>query len=83
MATRVAIAIRQQNALSEIRGVLEKYDTEAGERLRKAADGDAIPSSYKQPELFDAYLAECVASLSHIIDELKTPRKRGRPKKSA
>lgn len=88
MASRSSIAARQQQALEEIRGVLIKYDEEAQERLRKAANSqsdnpDATPNSFKQPELFAAYLAESVASLAKIVDEQLTPRKRGRPRKAA
>jgi hypothetical protein len=88
VASREQIAIRQQLALEEIRGVLVKYDPEAGERLSKAANShsdniDAVPSSFKQPELFDAYLAEGLASLAKIVDEQLTPRKRGRPRKAS
>jgi hypothetical protein len=88
MASREAIAIRQQLALEEIRGMLVKYDPEARERLSKAANShsdniDAVPSSFKQPELFDAYLAESVASLARLVDRELTPRRRGRPRKTA
>jgi hypothetical protein len=83
MASREAIGIRQQNALAEIRAVLEKYDTEAGERLTRAADGDAVPSSFRQPNLFGTYLAESVATLARLVDRQLTPRRRGRPRKDA
>ena len=88
MASREAIAIRQQLALEKIRGVLVKYDDGARERLSKAAnnhsdDPDAVPSSFKQPELFDAYLAEGLASLAKIVDEQLAPRRRGRPRKAS
>jgi len=83
VASREQIAIRQQLALEQIRDVLRKYDTAAGERLRKAAnttDETAVPGS-KQPDLVSAYLAECVASLAKIVDEQLKPRPRGRPRK--
>ena len=88
MASRSSIAIRTQLALEQIREVLVKYDPEARERLSKAANNhsdnpDAVPSSFKQPELFDAYLAEGLASLAKIVDEQLTPRKRGRPRKAS
>jgi len=84
VASREQIAIRQQLALEQIRDVLQKYDTAAGERLRKAAnttDETTVPGS-KQPALVSAYLAECVASLAKIVDEQLAPRKRGRPPKN-
>jgi hypothetical protein len=66
--------------------VLEKYDTEAEGHLRKAsnaaASGVPVPTSIKQPELFGAYLAECVASLAKIVDERLSPKRRGRPPKT-
>jgi hypothetical protein len=85
MASRNSVAIRLQLSLESIRDVLLKYDTESGERLRKAAnaaDETAVPS-LKQPDLVTAYLAESVASLALLFDEKMTPRKRGRPKKSS
>jgi hypothetical protein len=83
MATKTQTAIRQREALGEIRDVLEKHDPEAGVRLRKAANSDTLPASVKQPDDFAAYLAECVASLARLVDRELTPRKRGRPRKTA
>jgi hypothetical protein len=85
MASREAIAIRQNEALREIRDVLEKHDPEAEGRLRKAADSESgsLPNSYKRPEEFAAYLAESVASLARLVDRQLTPRRRGRPPKPA
>lgn len=85
MASREQIAIKQQLALEASRDVLGKYDGSSAERLKKAAnatDETSVPS-FKQPDLVTAYLAESVASLARVVDEQLTPRRRGRPKKSA
>ena len=83
MSKREQMAARQREALSEIRDVLEKHDPEAAGRLRKAANSDTLPASFKQSEQFAGYLAESVASLAKIVDEQLTPRPRGRPRKSS
>jgi hypothetical protein len=82
MPSREAIAIRRLEALRQIRDVLQKYDPESEGRLRKTYRGNSLPTSERRVSEFGAYLAECVASLSRIVDEQLTPRKRGRPKKT-
>jgi hypothetical protein len=83
VASREAIAIRQNDALHEIRDVLVKHDPEAEERLWKAADGESWPNSIKRPDEFGTYLAESVATLARLVDRQLTPRRRGRPRKTA
>jgi hypothetical protein len=83
LASKEAIAIRQLEALREIRGVLEKHDPEAEGRLRKAADGERLPTTIKRADEFGAYLAESVASLARLVDRQLTPKKRGRPRKAS
>ena len=82
MAGREQVAIRVQLALEQIRDVLIKYDDQSGERLKKAANAaDETVPAFKNHDLVIAFLAESVASLSHIVDEQLSPRKRGRPRK--
>ena len=77
------IAARQQQALSELTTILEKYDPEAAARLAKTNHGHGVPTSPKRPLENATYLAESMLILAKIVDEHLTPKKRGRPRKTA
>jgi hypothetical protein len=77
------IAARQQQALSELTTILEKYDPEAAARLAKTNHGHGVPTSPKRPLENATYLAESMLILAQIVDELLIPKKRGRPRKNA
>jgi hypothetical protein len=77
------IAARQHQALAELAAILERHDQEAAARLAKTNHGHGIPGSPKRPLENTTYMAECMLSLARIVDEQLTPKKRGRPRKTA
>jgi len=83
MAAPSAIAKRHHQALTELAEILERHDPEVGPRVAKANHGGGIPSPTKKPLENSAFLAECMLSLARIVDERLTPKKRGRPRKTA
>jgi hypothetical protein len=83
MTDPASIAKRHNLALKEVSEILERHDPEVGERIRRAKNGGGIPGPVKRPGETAAYHAECMLSLSRIIDQQLTPKKRGRPRKNA
>jgi hypothetical protein len=81
-ATHV-IAERQQQAITELTSILERHDPEAAARLAKTNHGAGVPTSPKRPLENATYLAESMLILAQIVDEQLTPKKRGRPRKTA
>ena len=77
------IAARHDLALTELAELLERHDPEVGTRIRKANHGGGIPNPTKKALEDSTYLAECMLSLARIVDEQLTPKKRGRPRKTA
>jgi hypothetical protein len=77
------IAARQNQALTELTTILERHDPEAATRLAKTNHGRGIPTSPKRPLENATYLAESMLILAQIVDEQLTPKKRGRPRKTA
>jgi hypothetical protein len=56
---------------------------EAAGRLAKTNHGHGVPTSPKRPLENATYLAESMLILAQIVDEQLTPKKRGRPRKTA
>lgn len=86
MAAPQTVAIRQLNALSSTLEVIEKHDPQAVEQLRRLTPNGSPPNSFKQPDMFAAYLAEITAILAGLVDqhlEESKPRPRGRPRKQS
>jgi hypothetical protein len=81
-ATHV-IAARQNQALTELTSILEHHDPEAAARLAKTNHGHGVPTSPKRPLENATYLAESLFILAQIVDRELTPKKRGRPPKTA
>jgi hypothetical protein len=81
-ATHV-IAARQNQALTELTSILERHDPEAAARLAKTNHGHGVPTSPKRPLENATYLAESLFILAQIVDRELTPKKRGRPPKTA
>lgn len=77
------IAERQQEALTELRTILERHDPEAASRLAKTNHNRGVPTSPKRPLETVTFLAESTLILAKIVDEQLTPRKRGRPRKAS
>ena len=63
--------------------VLENLFAEASARLAKTNHGAGVPTSPKRPLENATYLAESMLILAKIVDEHLTPKKRGRPRKTA
>jgi len=82
MASREAIAISHQEAITELTAILERHDPDLGDRAANANHGRGIPSPTRSPGETAAYHAECMASLARLVDRQLTPRKRGRPPKT-
>jgi len=82
MAAPSAIAKRHHQALTELATILERHDPEAA-RLAKTNHGAGVPTSPKRPLENAAYLAESMLILAQIVDEQLTPKKWGRPRKTA
>ena len=83
MADPASIAKRHALALTEVAEILERHDPDVGERIRRAKNGSGIPSPSKKPLEAAALHAECLLSLARLQDEQLTPKKRGRPPKTA
>jgi hypothetical protein len=81
-ATHV-IAARQNQALTELTSILERHDPEAAARLAKTNHGHGVPTSPKRLLENATYLAESLFILAQIVDRELTPKKRGRPPKTA
>jgi hypothetical protein len=79
MASPSAVGARHLEVMREVAEILERHDDEVGKRIRKAKNGGSIPGPYKSPAETMAYHAECMLSLTRIVDEPLTPKKRGRP----
>lgn len=77
------IAIRQQQALTELTAILEKHSAEAAHLATRANHNEGVPTSPKRPLENATYLAESMLILAKIVDEQLTPRKRGRPRKAS
>jgi hypothetical protein len=69
MADPSTYAIRQQQALAQIRSVMENHAVEAGQYPLFSSDG-SLPSSPEQMDELAAVLAESVAVLAQLVDDL-------------
>lgn len=83
MTATPVIAARQRQALTELTAILERHDPEAAARLAKTNHGHGVPTSLKRPLENTTYLAESMLILAQIVDRELTPKKRGRPRKTA
>jgi hypothetical protein len=78
------IAARQSQALTELTAILERHDPEAKTRLAKTNHGGTMPPGFTKKPLENAtYLAESMLILAEIVNRELTPKKRGRPRKTA
>ena len=83
MTDRSIIAACHHEALRELAEILERHDPNVGARISRANHGGGIPSPVKKPLEIAAFQAECMLSLARIVDRNLTPKKRGRPRKTA
>jgi hypothetical protein len=85
MPAREVVLGHQHEAISEILGLIEKYDPEAMKQLRLLVPAGATPTSGRQLDATITFLARSVAVLGRLVDqqiEANKPRPRGRPRKN-